>query len=64
MDTALFRQRPVGILVLLAVTTLVALGGGWSLMFYAAWAIAFLLVIAYVSALDLLFGWSLLKIFG
>jgi uncharacterized protein (DUF58 family) len=47
VDTALFRQRPVGILVLLAVTTLVALGGGWSLMFYAAWAIAFLLVIAY-----------------
>ena len=47
MEAALFRQRPVGILVLLAFTALVAPGGGWSLMFYAAWALAFLLVIAY-----------------
>jgi uncharacterized protein (DUF58 family) len=42
------RRRPVGILVLLAVTSLVALAGGWTLMFYAAWAIAFLLLIAYL----------------
>ena len=42
MDAALKRQRPGGILILLAVTGLVALGGGWSLMFYAAWALAFL----------------------
>lgn len=41
-------KRPVGILVLLAVTSLVALAGGWSLMFYAAWAIAFLFGIAYL----------------
>ena len=47
MEAALKRQRPVGILILLAVTGLVALGGGWKLMFYAAWALAFLLVIAY-----------------
>ncbi|MGE3268196.1 MAG: DUF58 domain-containing protein [Chloroflexota bacterium] len=40
-------RRHIGILVLLALTGLVALGGGWALMFYAAWAIAFLLLIAY-----------------
>jgi uncharacterized protein (DUF58 family) len=33
--------------VLLAVTALVALAGGWTLMFYAAWAIVFLLAVAY-----------------
>lgn len=47
MEAAFKGRRPVGILILLAVTGLVALGGGWSLMFYAAWALAFLLVIAY-----------------
>lgn len=40
-------RRPAGILVLLGVTALVALAGGWTLMFYAAWAIAFLLLVAY-----------------
>ncbi|MFN8634627.1 MAG: DUF58 domain-containing protein [Chloroflexota bacterium] len=45
------RRRPIGILVLLAVTSLVALAGGWSLMFYAAWAIAFLLGIAYLLSI-------------
>jgi uncharacterized protein (DUF58 family) len=44
----LVKRRPVGILALLAVTSLVALAGGWALMFYAAWAIAFLLGIAYL----------------
>ena len=42
------RRRPAGILVLLLVTSLVALAGGWTLMFYAAWTIAFLLVVAYL----------------
>lgn len=42
------RRRPTGILALLALTSLVALAGGWSLMFFAAWAIAFLLGIAYL----------------
>jgi uncharacterized protein (DUF58 family) len=43
-------RRPVGILVLLAITTLIALAGGWYLMFYVAWAIAFLLLVAYGMA--------------
>jgi len=42
------RRRPAGILILLIVTSLVALAGGWTLMFYAAWTIAFLLVVAYL----------------
>lgn len=41
------RRRPVGILILLAVTSLIALAGGWSLMFFAAWAIVALLGVAY-----------------
>jgi uncharacterized protein (DUF58 family) len=45
------RRRPLGILILLGVTSLVALAGGWSLMFYAAWAIAFLLAIAYLLSI-------------
>lgn len=45
------RRRPVGILILLAATALVALGGGWTLMFYAAWAILFLLIVAYVLSI-------------
>lgn len=47
VEAAQLKRRPVGILVLLVMTGLVALGGGWYLMFYAAWALAFLLVIAY-----------------
>jgi len=43
-------RRPSGILALLAVTALVALAGGWYLMFYVAWAIACLLGIAYAMA--------------
>jgi uncharacterized protein (DUF58 family) len=42
------RRRPVGILVLLAVTSLVALAGGWTLMFFAAWTILFLLGAAWL----------------
>jgi len=42
------RRRPAGILILLVVTSLVALAGGWTLMFYAAWTIAFLLLVAYL----------------
>ena len=42
------RRRPIGILVLLAVTSLVALAGGWTLMFYAAWTILFLILAAYL----------------
>jgi uncharacterized protein (DUF58 family) len=42
------RRRPIGILTLLIGTFLVALAGGWTLMFYAAWTIAFLLVVAYL----------------
>lgn len=45
------RRRPIGILALLAFTSLVALAGGWPLMFYAAWAITFLLVIAYLLSI-------------
>jgi uncharacterized protein (DUF58 family) len=37
-------------LILLALTALVALAGGWYLMFYVAWAIAFLLLVAYGMA--------------
>ena len=43
-------RRPTGILVLLAVTGLIALAGGWYLMFYVAWTIAFLLGVAYAMA--------------
>src|SRR3954469_525552 len=35
---------------MLALTGLIALAGGWYLMFYVAWAIAFLLVVAYAMA--------------
>ena len=42
------RRRPTGILALLVITSLVALAGGWTLMFYAAWTILFLFVAAYV----------------
>jgi uncharacterized protein (DUF58 family) len=42
------RRRPVGILALLAVTSLVALAGGWTLMFYAAWTILFLMGAAWI----------------
>jgi uncharacterized protein (DUF58 family) len=45
--TTAIQRRPAGIVILLVLTGLIALGGGWSLMFYAAWALAFLLVIAY-----------------
>ena len=45
------RRRPVGILALLAATSLVALAGGWTLMFYAAWTILFLLVCAYLLSI-------------
>jgi uncharacterized protein (DUF58 family) len=45
------RRRPVGILALLAVTSLVALAGGWTLMFYAAWTILFLIVAAYLLSI-------------
>jgi len=45
------RRRPVGILALLGVTSLVALAGGWTLMFYAAWAILFLIAAAYLLSI-------------
>ena len=45
------RRRPVGILALLAITSLVALAGGWTLMFYAAWTILFLLVASYLLSI-------------
>ncbi len=46
------RRRPVGILALLAATGLVALAGGWTLMFYAAWTILFLLIAAYLLSIS------------
>jgi uncharacterized protein (DUF58 family) len=45
------RRRPIGILSLLAITGLVALAGGWPLMFYAAWAILSLLLVAYLLSI-------------
>ncbi|MDP8921962.1 MAG: DUF58 domain-containing protein [Chloroflexota bacterium] len=44
-------RRPVGLVALFVLTALVALAGGWWLMFYVAWLLLFLLVVAYFLAL-------------
>ena len=43
-------RRPVGLVALFLGTALVALAGGWWLMFYVAWLLLFLMVVAYVLA--------------
>lgn len=43
-------RRPVGIVALFLLTALVALAGGWWLMFYVAWLLLFLVVVAYAMA--------------
>jgi uncharacterized protein (DUF58 family) len=43
-------RRPVGLVALFVVTGLVAIAGGWWLMFYVAWTILFLLLVAAAMA--------------
>ena len=44
-------RRPVGLVALFIATALVALAGGWWLMFYVAWLLLFLLVVAFLLSL-------------
>lgn len=44
-------RRPVGLVALFIGTALVALAGGWWLMFYVAWLLLFLMIVAYALAL-------------